>query len=181
MTDFRPRIAVSSCLLGNPVRYDGTDKFNGLICKQLAKQFELVAICPEVDAGLGLPRPPVRLTGNPRQPLALGVEDATLDVTTTLTRFTLSWLAQAKNISGLILKSRSPSCGLRDTPVFDPDGEIQSRGPGLFSQIVIQHCPQLPMDDEIRLADPRHCATFIHRVQQYAARQTAQVLTISAE
>ncbi len=166
----RPRIAVSSCLLGNPVRYDGTDKFNDLICNHLAKQFELVAICPEVDAGLGIPRPPVRLTGNPRQPLALGVEDVHLDVTSALTRFTRSWLTQAKAISGLILKSRSPSCGLWDTPVFDPHGEIQSRGPGLFSRIVIQHHPQLPMDDEIRLADPRHCAIFIRRVQQYAAR-----------
>jgi len=170
MTNFRPRIAVSSCLLGNPVRYDGTDKFNDLICNQFAKQFKLVAICPEVDAGLGLPRPPVRLTGNPRQPLALGVEDATLDVTATLTRFAHSWLAQAKTISGLILKSGSPSCGLWDTPIFDPDGKIQSRGPGLFSRIVIQHYPQLPVDDETRLAEPRHCATFIRRVQQYAAR-----------
>ena len=171
MTRSRPQIAISSCLLGNPVRYDGTDKCNDFICDHLAKQFEIIAICPEVEAGLGVPRPPVRLTGNPKQPLALGVEDASLDVTATLTSFANSWLTQAKTISGLILKSHSPSCGFRDTPVFDPYGKIQSRGPGLFSQIIIQHYPQLPMDDEAGIAEPGRCAIFITKVQQYAANQ----------
>ncbi len=171
MTRASTKIAVSSCLLGNPVRYDGTDRRNSLICNHLAKQFEIIAICPEVEAGLGLPRPPVRLTGNPKQPLALGVEDTSLDVTTALTSFANSWLAQAKTISGLILKSRSPSCGLRDTPVFDPSGKIQSRGPGLFSQIITQHYPQLPIDDEHGIAEPERCTIFIYKVQQYAARQ----------
>lgn len=168
MIHSKPKIAVSSCLLGNPVRYDGTDKFNSLICDHLAKQFEVIAICPEVEAGLGVPRPPVRLTGNPKQPLALGIEDASLNVTAALTLFANSWLAQAKIVSGLILKSRSPSCGLRDTPVFDQYGEVQSRGSGLFSQIITRHYPQLPMDDEAGIAEPERCAIFIHQVQQYA-------------
>lgn len=164
----RPRIAVSSCLLGNPVRYDGTDRFSEAICTHLARQFEIVAVCPEVEAGLGTPRPPVRLTGNPRHPLALGVEDASLDVTAALLRFSDSWLAQAKTLSGVVLKSRSPSCGLRDTPVFDRHGAIQSSGAGLFTRVLTRHYPQLPVDDEVGIADAKRRNAFINRVEQYA-------------
>ena len=167
MSNTKPLIAVSSCLLGNPVRYDGTDKYNDLIHTDLFAQFEIIAICPEVDAGLSTPRPPVRLTGNPQQPLALGIEDPKLDVTAALTSFTNKWLAQASNISGVIVKSRSPSCGLWDTPVFDYNGQIQNRGSGLFTQKLIQHYPQLPVIDEAGIADPKQRDIFINQVQQH--------------
>lgn len=163
----KPLIAVSSCLLGNPVRYDGTDKYNELICKHLTAQFEIIAICPEADAGLGTPRPPIRLIGDPQQPLALGVENPELDVTATLTSFVDTWLAQANNISGIIVKSRSPSCGLKDTPVFNQQEQIQSRGPGLFTRILIQRYPQLPVIDETEIADPEQLHTFIDRAKLY--------------
>ena len=167
----RPRIAVSSCLLGNPVRYDGTDRLNESIRNHLSRHFEIVALCPEVEAGLGTPRPPVRLTGSPQHPLALGVEDASLDITAALMHFSDGWLAQAKSLSGLILKSRSPSCGLRDTPVFDRHGAIQSHGAGLFTRRVTRHYPQLPVDDEIGIADAKHRNAFINRVEQYALQR----------
>jgi uncharacterized protein YbbK (DUF523 family) len=167
MADEKPLIAVSGCLLGNPVRYDGTDKYNNLICTDLSTQFELIAICPEADAGLGIPRPPVRLTGDPQQPLALGVEDSTLDVTTALTSFAHKWLSQTKNISGVILKSHSPSCGLWDTPVFDQHGKIISRGPGLFARVLIQHYPQLPVIDEAGIAGSKQRDVFINKVKLY--------------
>ncbi len=165
MAGIKPRLAVSSCLLGNPVRYDGTDKYNLFICEHLAKQFELIAVCPEADAGLGTPRPPVRLTGNPQEPLALGIEDSKLNITPILTSFAYEWLSQAKNISGIVLKSRSPSCGLSDTPVFDQHEQIQNLGSGLFTQILIKHYPQLPVIDEIGIKDPKQRNTFISRVK----------------
>jgi len=165
----KPLIAVSGCLLGNPVRYDGTDKYNEVICKQLAKQFEVIAICPEVDAGLETPRPSIRLTGDPQQPLALGVDDPELDVTATLTCFASIWVSQAENISGVILKSRSPSCGLNDTPVYDQQAQVQSRGPGLFTRILIQHYPQLPVIDDEEITNPKKLNDFISRVKQYSS------------
>jgi len=164
----KPQIAVSGCLLGEAVRYDGTDKYNDLICTHLSKQFEMISLCPEVGAGLDTPRPPVRLTGDPQRPLALGVEDPGLDVTFALESFTHEWCSQAKNISGLILKSRSPSCGLWDTPVVDGQGHLQSSGPGLFSRIVARHYPLLPVEDENGIADPKRLDSFISSVKLYA-------------
>jgi len=163
MPGIKPRIAVSSCLLGNPVRYDGSDKYHAFICEYLAQQFELIAVCPEV--GLGTPRPPVRLTGNAQQILALGVEDPKLDVTAALISFAHEWLSQAKNIDGIILKSRSPSCGLSDTPIFDQQGQIQRQGSGLFTQILIQCYPQLPVIDEIGITDPKQRDAFISKIK----------------
>jgi len=168
MADVKPLIAVSSCLLGNPVRYDGTDKYNNLICTDLSKQFEMLAICPEADAGLGTPRPPVRLTGNPQQPSALGVNDPELNVTTALSSFANEWLSQTKGVSGVILKSRSPSCGLWDTPVFDQHGQIISRGPGLFTRALTQYYPQLPVIDETEITNPKQLNKFINAVKQYS-------------
>ncbi len=165
MPGIKPRIAVSSCLLGHPVRYDGTDKYHPFICQHLAKQFELIAVCPEVDAGLSTPRPPVRLTGNSQQPLALGIEDAKLNVTSMLTSFACEWLSQAKNIAGIIVKSRSPSCGLSDTPIFDQHGQIKNHSAGLFTQMLIQRYPQLPVIDEISITDPKQRDAFISKVK----------------
>ncbi len=169
MSRSRPRVAVSSCLLGDPVRYDGTDRFNEIICNHLARRFELVAVCPEVGAGLGTPRPPVRLTGDPGRPLALGVEDAGLDVTAALRRFSGDWLIRTEGLSGLILKSRSPSCGLRDTPVFDRCGAVRSRGAGLFTREVLRRYPRLPVEDEAGLLDVECRNAFINSVEQYGA------------
>ncbi|MFC1602068.1 DUF523 domain-containing protein [Pseudomonadota bacterium] len=163
----KPLIAVSGCLLGNPVRYDGTDKYNELICKHLSKQFEVIAVCPEADAGLGTPRPPIQLTGDPQQPLAVGVEDPALDVTAALTSFASAWVSQADNISGVILKSRSPSCGLWDTPVYNQQGQVQSNGSGLFARILTQYYPQLPVIDETEITQPKQLENFINRVKQY--------------
>ena len=177
----KPLIAVSGCLLGDPVRYDGTDKHNDLICNHLSTHFEMIAVCPEVGAGLGTPRPPIKLTGNPLQPRALGVENPRLDVTSALTSFANSWLAQAKNISGAILKSRSPSCGLWDAPIFDPHDQVQSRGPGLFTQTLIQHYPQLPISDEAEITDPKLRNAFISNIKLFAAWQRLLKIELTTE
>ncbi|VAX10262.1 Uncharacterized protein YbbK [hydrothermal vent metagenome] len=149
------------------MRYDGTDKCDDFICNTLIDHFDLIPVCPEVGAGLGTPRPPVRLVGNPEYPQALGVDDADLNVTAALEAFAKRWLEQLENISGLILKARSPSCGLRDTPVFDHDGDIQVLEAGLFTRILMSHAPLLPMVDEVDINNLERRADFIAGVKAY--------------
>lgn len=169
--DPKPKIGVSGCLLGEAVRYDGTDKRDDLICSGLSSRFELIPVCPEVGAGLGVPRPPVRLVGDPGHILALGLEDPGLDVTRALESFSRAWLCQSRGICGFILKSRSPSCGLRDTPVFDKTGHIRAEGPGIFAGMLMAHDGLLPVEDETGIRDPARGGSFLARVEIYNAWQ----------
>ncbi len=165
----RPCIAVSSCLLGNRVRYDGGDKRNGFICEQLAQDFELIPVCPEADAGLTIPRPPVQLVGDPERPQALGVEDASLDVTAILESFANQRVAELSAISGFIGKARSPSCGFGTTPIYDPAGAIRVMASGIFMRILREHYPQLPVIDEEGMRDPELRRQFLRRVAELSS------------
>jgi len=83
----KPLLGVSQCLLGDAVRYDGQSKANQIILKQLAPLFQLVPVCPEVEAGLSIPRPAVQLTGSIENPRLIGRDDVSLDVTNTLSKY----------------------------------------------------------------------------------------------
>jgi uncharacterized protein YbbK (DUF523 family) len=164
----RPRIGVSGCLLGRPVRYDGGDKRDPFICDILQRHFDLVAICPEADAGLGIPRPPVNLVGNPHRPRALGRDDPTLDVTAQLESFARQALPGLKHLCGFICKARSPSCASGTVPIYDEEGlRPMWAGDGIFIRIVRAHYPQLPVADESDIADPDRCESFLQKVLEY--------------
>ncbi|HQN41807.1 MAG TPA: DUF523 domain-containing protein, partial [Pseudomonadales bacterium] len=108
----RWRIGVSRCLLGEPVRYDGGHKRNGYVVETLQRHFDLVAFCPELEVGLGVPRPPIRLVRHAQSVRALGVEQPELDVTLPLTRYLDQVRERVAPLVGFILKQGSPSCGL---------------------------------------------------------------------
>jgi len=118
MSDSKPLVGVSQCLLGDAVRYDGQSKTNQIILEQLKPLFEFMPICPEVEAGLSIPRPPVQLTGSIKEPRLTGRDDASIDVTDIMQRYCEKKPAALSQLSGFIFKSRSPSCGLNSTPVF---------------------------------------------------------------
>ncbi len=149
------------------VRYDGGERRSAEVCDILAAEFRLLPICPESDAGLGVPRPPIELVG-PRGALrALGRDDSALDVTATLRGFAEEKISQLQDISGFIGKSRSPSCGLETTPLLDLHRERYADGSGIFVQLLQQHYPRLPLEDELGIADPVRRADFIRRVMAY--------------
>lgn len=163
----KPRVGISACLLGEPVRYDGGHKRDACIIDTLSERFEWLPVCPEAGAGLGVPRPPVQLVTGPERLRALGVDDPSLDVTSALESFSHDWLEGLSDISGFILKSRSPSCGLYDTPCFDAQGLECSQGGGLFTRLLIERYPQLPLEDEAGIHDPERRQYFIDRVLAY--------------
>ncbi len=163
----RIRLGVSSCLLGNRVRYDGSHKCDPLIVETLGELFDFVPICPEVAIGMGVPRPPIRLQGQPAQLRAVGVDDPELDVTMALRDYTKQIAPELQNISGYIFKSRSPSCGIGDVQVYDNSGEPSSLGVGIFAQALTSYWPLLPVTDECCLAQPEARADFAERVFSY--------------
>ncbi|ROR29543.1 DUF523 domain-containing protein [Inmirania thermothiophila] len=155
----RPRIGVSACLLGETVRYDGGHRRDPVVAEVLARTFDLVPLCPEVAAGLGVPRPPVHLVGAAHAPRAVGVDDPARDVTAALA-------AQAETeilttLDGVILKARSPSCGIASTPIHDARGNVHALGAGVFARALRRARPLLPMAEAERLADPGRRLAFV--------------------
>lgn len=175
------RIGISSCLLGQKVRYDGGDKHDAFINGTLARFFEFVPICPEVAIGLGVPREPIRLVGDPAQPRAVGVRNEELDVTGRLTDFSRYMAHElAGAISGYILKSKSPSCGMERVRLYR-NGVPSKQGVGLYARELMREQPLLPVEEEGRLGDPVLRENFIERVFAYRRWQELAASGLSAE
>lgn len=166
MTD-KIKIGISDCLLGAKVRYNGGHKRDGFICDVLSEFFDFVAICPEVGAGLGIPRPAIRLIGDPDNPQAVFSDDATKNVTKKLEDYSRKRLKQFKDVSGFILKNRSPSCGMERVKVYNAKNFPEMKGTGVFAKILLDAFPNLPIEEEGRLCDPILRENFLERIFVY--------------
>lgn len=154
----RPRVAVSSCLLGNLVRWDGTHKLTATVAA-LDREIDLVPVCPEDELGMGTPREPIKID---RRHRLVGVASGT-DHTDAMRAFAERRLGQLGDIDGWIFKARSPSCGLHTV-------NVESAGPvgrGVFAEVVTALRPDMPVAEEDAV-DQR----FIDRVRAHAARRS---------
>jgi uncharacterized protein YbgA (DUF1722 family)/uncharacterized protein YbbK (DUF523 family) len=159
------RLGVSSCLLGNPVRWDGDDKRDAFVAEALGAVFELVPICPEVAIGLGVPRSPIRLVARKDGVRAKGVDNSRLDATDRLAEYGRAMAREHANLCGYILKSESPSCGMDRVKVFRDGGGLASRkGIGIYAQAFMEARPELPFEEEGRLNDIGLRENFVERV-----------------
>jgi uncharacterized protein YbbK (DUF523 family) len=165
------RLGISQCLLGDRVRYDGASIADSVVLEKLAALFELVAICPEVEAGFGVPRPAVQLSGDLLEPRVTGRDDPTLDVTARLTEYTQARLASLAELNGYVFKSRSPSCGLNSTPVFVAGVCITEASRGVFARAVCQRYPDLPVIEDSELDSTARIVSFIDAVYAHYTSQ----------
>lgn len=160
-----PKLGVSTCLLGERVRYDGGHKRDRFITDELGKHFDFVPVCPEVELGLPTPRPPLCLVATadpPRLVFAESGEDVT-DRMETWARTRCKALDK-QDLCGYIFKSKSPSSGMERVKVYDRNGVPANTGVGVFARIFMQHFPLLPVEDDGRLHDARLRRNFIERV-----------------
>ena len=159
------RVGISACLLGQEVRYDGGHKRDRYITDTLGQFFEWVPVCPEVELGLGTPRETLRLEGNstaPRLVFAKGREDITEGMQA-WAQDRLNGLA-GRDLSGYILKSDSPSCGMERVRVYRPSGIPGKDGVGIFARALMDRFPLLPVEEERRLHDLPLRENFVERV-----------------
>ena len=156
----RPRVCVSTCLLGERVRYDGDTKPHAWVRDELSRLVNLVPNCPETELGMGVPREPVDLHGSVDAPRMVGVtsgEDWTERMTAWCRRRVEALLAEG--LDGAVLKSRSPSCGVGSTAV-KPDRV----GDGLFALALRTADPELPIVEDEDLDEASGREAFLVRV-----------------
>jgi len=172
----KPRVGISRCLLGDDVRYDGTNKRSSVV-EPLASMVEWVPICPEVEVGMGVPREPIQLVrvgggvkSAGERVLLRGVQTGD-DWTDRMYYWATARVADlvALGISGCVLKARSPSCGPAGVLVHDVTRAPVPSGRGLFAEALIAAIPELPITDEEALDDPRARERFLQEVRAFAA------------
>lgn len=161
------RIGISSCLLGAAVRFDGNHKLDNYITATLGHYFEFVPVCPELAIGLGVPREPIRLVGAADAPRAIGVRTEGLDVTDKLAGYGRRMARELDDVSGYILKSKSPSCGMERVKVYAIGGGASKHGRGIYAAAMMAGQPLLPVEEEGRLGDPVLRENFLERVFIY--------------
>jgi len=159
------KIGVSSCLLGNKVRYNGGHARDRFITGTLGEYVEFVPVCPEVECGLGIPRLTMHLKGD--------VENPRLVTTTTGEDHTARMVKWAKkrldeltteNLCGFVFKRNSPSSGMARVKVFNDKGQPVKKGSGIFAGMFMKHFPLIPVEEDGRLNDPKLRENFIEQI-----------------
>lgn len=160
------RVGVSACLLGERVRWDGGDKRDAFLTDILGPFVEWVAVCPEVEIGLGTPREPIRLVGRDADAPRLVAQTSGADLTRRMERFAQTKARElaALGLDGYVLKRASPSCGLFEVPIHGSDGESPQRGRGVYAALLARSLPTVPMEEEGRLADKAIREHFVERL-----------------
>ncbi len=159
------RLGISSCLLGNAVRYDGGHKRDRFLTDTLGRYVDFVPVCPETEVGLGIPREAMRLVGEVTHPRLLTIRSR-IDHTERMTEWAEKRVKELEkeNLCGFIFKSDSPSSGLERVKVYDQNGIPVKKGVGLFARVFIDHFPLLPVEEEGRLNDPLLRENFIESI-----------------
>lgn len=166
------KIGISSCLLGNNVRYDGGHRHDRYITDTLGRYFAWFPVCPEVECGLGIPREAMRLVGDPENPSLVTIFTG-VDHTDGMNAWVKKKLEELEkeNLCGFIFKSKSPSSGIGGVKIYTPSGMPDREGAGLFGGAFMKHFPLLPVIDEGQLHDPLLRDNFIERILVFGRRQ----------
>ncbi|MDT8427799.1 MAG: DUF523 and DUF1722 domain-containing protein [Pseudomonadales bacterium] len=166
-------VGISSCLLGEEVRYDGQHQRDNYIVHTLARYFEFRSFCPEVAIGLGIPRPTIRLLEKEDKIICVSSKDDSLDYTQALSDVAEQQKNWHQQLCGYILKKSSPSCGMERVKVYRKSRASRD-GTGIYAARLIQNFPELPVEEEGRLGDAVLRENFIQRV--YVMHRWRQLL-----
>ena len=161
-------LGISTCLLGEKVRYDGGHALDRFLKETLGAYVRYVPVCPEAECGFGIPREAMRLTGDPEHPRLI-TNRTGIDHTDRMAAWAGARVAKLENddLCGFIFKSNSPSSGMERVKVYDEKGVPRKIGVGIFARIFMEHFPLLPVEEDGRLHDPILRENFIDRIFTY--------------
>jgi len=159
------KLGISSCLLGENVRYDGGHRLDRFLTDTLGTYVSYVPVCPEVECGLGVPRESMRLVGDPNAP-RLVTSRSQRDLTEQMLAWARKRVAELEHeeLCGFICKAKSPSSGMERVKVYNETGMPVKKGVGIFARTFVDRFPLLPVEDDGRLHDPKIRENFIERI-----------------
>ena len=159
------RVGISSCILGNPVRWNAGHKLDKYLTHTLGQFVEYVPVCPEVEVGLGVPRESMRLVGDPEKPRLITFKSKT-DHTDRMVRWARKRVRELEkeNLCGFIFKSDSPSSGMIRVKVYNDKGMPHKVGVGIFAREFMHQFPSIPVEDDGRLNNPQIRENFIQQI-----------------
>jgi len=159
------KVGISACLLGQPVRFNGSHKNSPFCSDVLSQWFEFVPICPEVEIGMGIPREPIRLVNENNQIRVKNVTDQSKDYTEELHALADKRAPELHDLCGYIFMQKSPSCGVFRVKVYNSNGMPETNpAMGAFAFQLKKHHPLMPMEEAGRINDIRLRENFIIRV-----------------
>jgi len=169
------KLGIASCLVGNPVRWNGGHKLDRFIVHTLGQHIDFVPVCPESECGLGIPRETMHLAGDPAAPRLVTTKTGE-DKTVQMQRWAKKRLQKlaGENLCGYIFKTKSPSSGMRKLKVFATREQIFYNGVGIFAKMFMDRFPSLPVIDDGMLHDPGLRANFIEQI--FTLRRWREVL-----
>ena len=168
----KPRVLISRCLTGERCRYNGEIITSHVVDKIIPK-VEVVSVCPEMDIGMSCPRLPIVIVENEVQDRLIQLETH-LDLTEKMVSFSKDHVNSLENIDGIILKSKSPSCGITDTKIFaHPDDEEEIYcGSGLYAREILKKFNGIPVTDEQKLENSNVFSEFIEKINKNRLHRT---------
>jgi len=161
----KPCMGISPCLLGKKVRYDGGDRRNRYITDTLGKYFAWIPVCPEVEYGLGIPREPMQLVGDPARPRIVTISTG-IDHTDGMVKWAENKFVELEkeDLCGFIFKSKSPSSAIQGVTILSSSGISCGVGPGIFGGAFIRQFSMIPVIDDEQLEDPVSRKDFLEKV-----------------
>lgn len=169
------RIAISACILGQEVRYNGGHKLSAFLRDTFGGYVEYLPLCPEVDIGLGVPRETLRLVGDGTGQPRMVAPKSGNEYTRTMLDYARKKVAELaeQDLQGAIVQKGSPSCGMERVRVYPEAGGAPSKqGRGLFTQVLLERFPYLPVEEDGRMNDPALRENFVERVFAYRRLRT---------
>jgi uncharacterized protein YbgA (DUF1722 family)/uncharacterized protein YbbK (DUF523 family) len=164
----KPRVIISKCIEFESCRYNGQIISSNAV-KELKSFIEFLPICPEVEIGLGIPRDPIRIIYKDKKKQLIQ-PNTNRNITDLIHIFAQSYLKDQKDIDGFILKSRSPSCGIKEVKIYSEDSSVSPIGKssGFFAKQVLEHFPLVAIEDEGRLRNPTIREHFLRRIYMFS-------------
>jgi len=170
------KLGISSCLLGERVRWNGTHKLDRFLTETLGRFVEYIPVCPEVECGFDVPREPLRQVGDPNSPRLI-TSRTKIDYTGRMTLWARKRVIELEKeeLCGFIFKSRSPSSGMERVKVYNENGIPVKKGVGIFARAFMEHFPLIPVEEDGRLHDLKLRENFIERI--FAFKRWREALT----
>nr|WP_192867625.1 DUF523 and DUF1722 domain-containing protein [Thaumasiovibrio occultus] len=158
-------VGISACVLGEKVRFDGGHKMNRFAVDELSRFFNFQPVCPEMGAGMGTPRPTIRLLEKQGDIRLVSTRDTSVDFTDSMLGFTEKKLPSFEQLCGFLVCAKSPTCGMERVKLYMENGHTIPGGTtGLFTRELMKKYPWLPVEEDGRLHDPVLRENFVFRV-----------------